>query len=96
MNRQTGITSEQMATAPRGATFVWCNEALHYPRTLAAKLDRQDLHIISPNALRTGLCGSPRRVVVDHACRLGHAAAYEVCIHNARLPRANTDNKEQK
>ena len=69
--RQTGRTTEQMKTAPKGAIYVWCNNRLHYPHALAHHLGRSDLIIISAarfrymsdiNGIRSGY-----PVVRDHA-----------------------------
>jgi len=70
--RQAGRTSEQMRSAPRGATYVWVNDELTYPRDLARFLRRTDLRIVSPLALTDGrLLGlHVDQLVVDHAAKL--------------------------
>lgn len=69
--RGTGRTSRQLRFAPHGAVFVWCNDVLDYPKTLAKAhwIDRPDLVIIGPSQIRDRVRG---RVdfVVDHAARL--------------------------
>lgn len=84
-DRQTGRTSEQLATAPPGALFIWCNGHLDYPRALALKLGRDDLRVLSPETPMSALRGVARWVVVDHAARLKPQLAYEVAEHNMRL-----------
>lgn len=68
--RQTGFTSRQMQSAPKGAAFVWCNSHLYYPQKLAQHLGRTDLEVRPlqwllnmPNLAGSVLNG----VVVDHA-----------------------------
>jgi hypothetical protein len=68
-DRGTGRTSEQMRNAPQGAFYVWCNHHLGYPRTLAERLGRKDLKIVS-NSWLNGDSWLGRRgykVVIDHA-----------------------------
>ena len=68
MERQTGQTTEQIRTAPEGATYVWCNEHIMYPHKLAQRLGRTDLHIVGPAWVRDGLWhGTTKPVVIDHA-----------------------------
>ena len=77
-DRGTGRTTRQMANAPTGSIFVWCNDVLRYPRALAKALNRSDLRIIGPSEL-TGYV--PQRfagldipsVVLDHAADLTKA-----------------------
>jgi len=70
-----GETSRQMAAAPRGAVYVWCNHHLDYPVDLAMQLGRGDLRVVPPSWLEEGrwrgleLTG----LVVDHAV-VDHAA----------------------
>lgn len=64
--RGTGRTSKQMLEAPIGATFVWCNHHLEYPRLLATSLGRNDLRIIPPPRDDNQLRGVAS-VVYDHA-----------------------------
>jgi len=60
-----------MLEAPQGATFVWCNGNLSYPRDLAQKHGRGDLKIVGLDALRRGasrLAGmAPGMVIIDHS-----------------------------
>lgn len=46
--RQSGKTTKAMLNAPKGATFIWCNHQLDYPRRLAKHLGRDDLMIVGP------------------------------------------------
>ena len=70
-DRGTGRTTQQMSEAPPGAVFVWCNDALYYPQTLARKLGRDDLTVrplswLRPcNVMWLDFSG----VVLDHAAR---------------------------
>lgn len=68
-NRQTGRTTQQMADAPKGAVFVWCNSRTSYPHDLAKKLDRQDLVVrpLSWLAPRNVMGRDFPGVIVDHA-----------------------------
>lgn len=72
MARQTGATTKQMETAPKGAVFVWCNSHTDYAIHLARKIGREDLQIVSPAWLEWGrwrgleLTG----LVIDHAAQL--------------------------
>ena len=70
--RGTGATSKQMTEAPKGSTFVWCNDSMHYPVNLARKLDRTDLHIVGLDWIKGGRWHGRTLdgVVVDHAARL--------------------------
>lgn len=67
--RQSGRTTRSMKAAPPGATYVWCNGALSYPRALARHLGRADLHIVSPWAVLEdrGMRFPTASVVLDHA-----------------------------
>ena len=46
--RGVGTTTRQMREAPQGAHFVWCNNVLFYPKSLAEKIGRTDLKIVAP------------------------------------------------
>ena len=71
MSRASGRTTKQMEEAPHGAHFLWCNEFIEYPRSLAKKIGRDDLRIVSPSWLETGWRGIELSgLVVDHTCRL--------------------------
>lgn len=70
-DRQTGRTTQQIADAPRGAVFVWCNSCTWYPQELARKLGRDDL-VVRPmswlqsrNVMGRDFPG----VIVDHAAQ---------------------------
>ena len=78
-----GITTKQMMDAPKKAIFIWINEDLHYPKSLAKSLGRRDLEIVSPYWLES--CAFAGRIlsgiIIDHAtvftleqmCRLDEA-----------------------
>lgn len=67
--RGSGRTTRQMLDAPKDAVFIWCNGILQYPRQLAVKHGRSDLHIVGPEWLEDyKYVGRPLTgVVVDHA-----------------------------
>ena len=70
--RGSGMTTEQMKNAPQNAVFVWCNNVLHYPKSLARDLGRDDLEIVPPHWLDDGERARGRRdldVVYDHSFR---------------------------
>jgi hypothetical protein len=68
--RQTGITTQHMKAAPKGAIFVWLNSHLDYPRRLAEHLGRQDLVIVSAGSVRLEtVMGKRVPMVVDHATK---------------------------
>lgn len=69
MARGEGKTTQQMKNAPYGAHYIWTGNDLHYPKMLAAKLGRKDLHIHARDFLSGGrkLRGLTRtQVVIDH------------------------------
>lgn len=72
MARGDGKTTRQMRAAPNGALFVWVNSALHYPRTLAIRLERTDLEIVSPFDLEHDRMRGKTwpAIVIDHAADL--------------------------
>lgn len=73
MTRRTGITTEQLRTAPAGALYIWpTDHALTYPEILAREvLGRTDLEFRStPWLLRNGPIVSQSNVVLDHAATL--------------------------
>lgn len=67
--RQIGTTSRQMRAAQHGATYLWGENHLSYPRDLARHLGRTDLRIVGPEWLRGGNYLGLRsgELVVDHA-----------------------------
>lgn len=71
--RGSGRTTRQMEAAKKNSIFIWCNNHLDSPRTLARQLNRQDLVLYrlsilnDPCSLR-GL--EIVDVVVDHAAEL--------------------------
>lgn len=68
--RQTGITTQQMIEAPKGAIYVWVNDMLDYPKRLAEHLGRGDLLIKSPRSVRLQTVAGRRiGIVVDHATK---------------------------
>lgn len=65
--RGSGVTTEQMQSAPHGAIYIWCNSELSYPKNLARALHREDLEIRPLSwANERGLHGT-RPIVIDHA-----------------------------
>jgi hypothetical protein len=66
MTRQTGATTKQMQSAPRGAIYLWCNDEIDYAKRLAALLGRSDLRIVKRSWLETS-SGFNGDLVVDHA-----------------------------
>lgn len=72
MERGNGETTRQMAAAPPGAIFIWCNSNLSYPVALAKHLGRTDLEIYSPYWLESNRYRGREvsAVVVDHAAEL--------------------------
>ena len=71
MDRQTGLTTQQMRDAPKRAVFVWHNNRLEYPQALARKIGRDDLNIVSPYWLSSECIGKKfTGVVIDHAAIL--------------------------
>lgn len=80
-DRQTGRTTRQLRGAALGALFVWCNEAVSYPKTLAADIGRHDIQIEPLSILDRGYIVRFRgciwsEVIIDHAARLtGEQAA---------------------
>lgn len=65
--RRAGRTTRQMEAAPEGAVYVWCEDALTYPRRLAEHLGRTDLVIVSPSDRRIR---GANHVVFDHFTKL--------------------------
>ncbi len=92
-DRQTGRTAKQMLEAPRGATFVWCNDKTQYARSLARHLGRGDLRIMGLESLRdwNSFCDA-KVVVLDHAIRVyadgPFRPAYQFLVQNGRLAEA--------
>jgi len=83
--RRTGRTTSQMQSAPKEAIYVWLGNNLDYPHRLAYALQRTDLKIISPTALRWEThAGLVKPVVVDHATKLHPDQRELVAILNKR------------
>ena len=90
-DRQTGRTTRQMLAAPQGATFVWRNSRLSYPRQLASDLGRNDL-IIRPLSWLSfrNVRGRPFAYVdMDHSITeaMLNSEQLEVLNHLSRSPR---------
>lgn len=70
-NRGTGRTLAQLEAMPLHSIFVWCTSEISYPRSLADRLERQDIRIAPASVFEDGaerLRGLQRgQVVVDHA-----------------------------
>lgn len=89
--RGQGRTTALMQGAPINALFVWCNEDLTYPRSLARILHRTDLMIFGPSIFDNDRFQELRgkkysRVVLDHATELGpyRHANWGLAISGAR------------
>lgn len=75
-SRQTGRTTHQMERASKGAVFVWCNDTLDYPKTLARKIGRTDLEIIPARRLTCDY--------VSHRCIIGRREPVSIVVdHHA-------------
>jgi hypothetical protein len=86
MTRQTGVTTQQMQEAPRGALYVWCNASTDYARKLAQRIKRPDLVIRSPRWLVDNADGyTPTAVVVDHAACLTPQQQYALDLVRAGM-----------
>lgn len=84
--KRTGRTTQQMTAAPRGAVFVWGNENVYYPRSLAKALGRDDL-VVRPMSWLEPHNFESRDfpgVVVDHAALPGRHAAIVLNYLRAR------------
>ena len=70
-DRGTGLTTRQMADAPVGAIFVWCNSRTAYAAELAKKLGRDDLVVRPMSWLqpRNVMGRDFPAVIVDHAAK---------------------------
>ncbi len=70
--RGTGRTTKQIKNLPLKAVFIWCNDHLHYPKSLAKKLGREDVEILGVSVLdKPGLKGREvSGMVLDHATEL--------------------------
>ena len=70
-DRQTGRTTQQMLNAPLGAVFVWVNQHLYYPISLARRLGRTDLEVRPLSWLepRNVMGRKFTAVIVDHAAQ---------------------------
>lgn len=69
---EIGRTGRQMLDAPIGSLFVWCNDNLDYPISLARHLGREDLEIRPANFLSAENIRGRRieEIIIDHALRL--------------------------
>lgn len=56
-----------MMSAAPGAIYVWCNDRLEYPKSLAKELGRGDLQIVGADWLKDRWHGRRDPVVLDHA-----------------------------
>lgn len=65
--RGTGATTRQMKEAPPDAVYLWCNDRMYYPQSLARDLGRADLRVVSPYWLEGGCRGWRGPLVIDHA-----------------------------
>lgn len=67
--RGNGKTTKQMLNTKPHGLFIWCNDALHYPKRLAIQLGRKDIRVVGPNFVMgegwRGICYP--EVVLDHA-----------------------------
>lgn len=68
--RQTGTTTQQIMAAPEWAVYVWCGEDLYYPKSIARKLHRPDIHFVAPGWLDHPERFREREVILDHDCQL--------------------------
>ena len=86
IDRGTGRTTKQLASAPQGAVYIWCNSHLHYPKTLARELGRGDLRIERPSWLDHPTACDTRilGLVVDHAACLTERQRHSLAILRAR------------
>lgn len=48
MTRQSGRTTAQMKSLPKGGLFIWCVNAINYPEALARSIGRADIKIVRP------------------------------------------------
>jgi len=83
--RGDGKTTRQMLAAPEGAYYIWVNANTSYPKSLARKLHREDLHIIGPEHLFQKFAGTTKQFVVDHAAILREEDSLALYDHAHRL-----------
>jgi len=67
MDRQSGQTTKQMMAAPRYSIYIWPNNNLLYPKSLAKKIGRDDLSIVAPSWLDHHWRGTSVEISIDHA-----------------------------
>lgn len=70
VDRGAGRTTAAMLGAPPNAFYVWCNDDLWYPQSLAKNIGRADLKIVGVSYLLRPNAFDGRRdikVVIDHA-----------------------------
>ena len=93
-DRQTGKTTQQIASAPLSAVFIWLSSDLRYPKRLAATLGRSDITIESPDWLEYRSRGTrPSAVVVDHAARLTRQQRYGLWAIQSHAKKADTNER---
>lgn len=86
--RQTGMTTKQIESAPQGALYCWVSSNTWYPKELAAHLGRKDLRLCGPEYIRNERHrGLSVPIVVDHAALLPPEVNWLIMEHNARVRR---------
>lgn len=90
MTRASGRTTRQMQEAPRGALYIWPNQDLGYPKSLAKAIQREDLDIQGAWTLTSvgrfmGLTFPD--IILDHAVRL---SSRQIDIYNEIKMRVTT------
>lgn len=84
--RGMGRTTSQMRGAPEAAVYVWCNDALAYPRRLAQSLGRGDLDIVPPAFVTDArYMGLGNAVILDHAVELSAEGFARLVVHNVLI-----------
>ena len=90
--RRCGRTTAAIQAAPLNSIYVCVNSHnIGYVRHLAKHLGRTDLQFTSPSELERALCGTTRKVVVDHAAELGLAAREALHWHAQKANDAAAD-----
>ncbi len=75
--RGTGRTTRAILGAPMKAVFICWTGGIPYVRDLAARVGRNDLHVIEPAGIKNLLGVRVDAVVVDHAAKLTVKQALE-------------------